>query len=195
MGAMTFFYWLSLILGGGLFVLSLASEFLGAHGHFHLGDADAGGDAVHHDDFDWGKLLSVRNLTYFLFAFGAAGVMLQLVWGGERDWLTALGAAVTGVTAWLLSAAVFGYLRKSESGERATDRTLIGRVGQITLPLLRGSTGKVLVTRAGQTQELLAKPMDETDTDPQSWDSVVIVEMRDGIAYVAPYSEEPSSEG
>ena len=41
----------------------------------------------------------------------------------------------------------------------------------------------------------MAKPMDEADTDPQNWDSVVIVEMRDGIAYVAPYSEEPSSEG
>jgi hypothetical protein len=150
---------------------------------------------LQHDDFDWGKLLSLRNLTYLLFAFGAVGVLLQLVWGGEHDLLTALGAAVAGTTAWLLSAAVFGYLRQSESGERATDRTLIGRVGQVTLPLLPGSTGKVLVTRAGQTQELLAKPMDEADTDPQSWNSVVIVELRDGIAFVAPYSEEPSSEG
>jgi hypothetical protein len=52
----------------------------------------------------------------------------------------------------------------------------------------------VLITRSGQTQELLAKPMDDNDENLQNWNSVVIVEMRDGIAFVAPYSEEPSPE-
>lgn len=190
---MTFFYWLALVLGGGLFALSLAGEFFGAHGHFHsAGHLDGDLDA-HADDFDWGKLFSLRNLTYFLFAFGAAGVLLNLAWGGDRAVLTALAATLTGVAGWLISGLLFGYLRSSESGERPGDSTLIGRVGQVTLPILPGRTGKVLITRSGQTHELVAKAMDAEEPAPDSWSSVVIVEVRDGIALVAPYSEEPQS--
>lgn len=191
---MTFFYWLSLVVGGGLFLMSLAGSALGAHGHFHLGPGDVGTDGLHHDDFDWGKLFSLRYLTYALFGFGAVGVALGAIWGGDRDLTTAVAASLTGIAAWFGSATLFGYLRKSEAGELASDRTLVGRVGQVTLPLLRGTTGKVLITRSGQTQELLARPMDDNDENLQNWNSVVIVEMRDGIAFVAPYSEEPSPE-
>jgi membrane protein implicated in regulation of membrane protease activity len=190
---MTFFYWLALVLGGGLFLLSLAGELVGAHGHFHSpSHVDVGGGA-HHDDFDWGKLFSLRNVTYFLFAFGAAGVLLNLTWDGEREVLTALAATLTGVLAWVFSSFLFGYLRTSESGERQTDSTLIGRVGQVTLPILPGRTGKVMITRSGQIQELVAKAMDAEEPAQDSWSSVVIVDVRDGIALVAPYSEEPQS--
>ena len=191
---MTFFYWLSLVVGGGLFLMSLVGGAMGAHGHAHIEPGDTGTDGLHHDDFDWGKLFSLRYLTYALFGFGAVGVALGAIWGGDRDLTTAVAAALTGITAWFGSAALFGYLRQSEAGELASDRTLVGRVGQVTLPLLRGTTGKVLVTRSGQTQELLARPMDDNDENLQNWNSVVIVEMRDGIAFVAPYSEEPSPE-
>jgi hypothetical protein len=190
---MNFFYWLALVLGGGLLGLSLISSSFGAHSDTHLGGTHDV-DLTHHDDFDWGKLLSLRNLTYLLFAFGATGVLLRLIWGGEKGLITALAATVTGVTAWFASATLFGYLKSSESGERLSDRALVGRVGQITLPLLPGGTGKVQITRSGQTQELLAKPMDESEANPQGWGTVVIVEMRDGIAFVAPYSEANSSE-
>lgn len=188
---MTFFYWLALVLGGGLFAISLAGELFGTHGPFHsVSDLDAG---AHPDDFQWGKLFSLRNLTYFLFAFGAAGVLLRLTWDGDRVLLTAAAATATGVAAWLLSATLFGYLRSSESGERQSDRTLVGRVGQVTLPILQGRTGKVLITRSGQTHELVAKAMDAEEPAQDSWSSVVIVEVRDGIVLVAPYSEEPQS--
>jgi hypothetical protein len=191
---MNFLYWLALVLGGGLLGLSLISSSFGAHSDTHLGGTHDV-DLSHHDDFDWGKLLSLRNLTYLLFGFGATGVLLRLFWGGDKSILTALAATATGVAAWLSSATIFGYLKSTESGALPTDRMLVGRVGQVTLPLLPGGTGKVQVTRSGQTQELLAKPMDESEMNPQSWGTVVIVEMRDGIAFVAPYSEANSSEG
>ncbi|MGH7461524.1 MAG: hypothetical protein ACREMA_10920 [Longimicrobiales bacterium] len=184
---MTFLYWLALTLGGGAFLLSLVGEVFGAHGHFHLGDAHHGGDV------DWGKLFSIRSLTYFLFAFGAAGVLLGWSLNEPHPLLVGLLAALTGATAWVGSTALFGYLRTSESGDRPTDRMLIGKVGQITLPLLPGSTGKVLITRSGQTQELLARPLNDDDAHPDQWSSVVIVEVRDGIAFVTPYTEEPQS--
>jgi hypothetical protein len=70
---------------------------------------------------------------------------------------------------------------------------LIGKVGQVTLPIVRGGTGKVLITRSGQTQELLARPMDDNDAHSDQWNAVVIVEVRDGVAFVTPYTEEPQS--
>jgi hypothetical protein len=184
---MSFFYWLSLALGGGAFLLSLLGSFFDAHGHF------AHDTHIHSDDFDWGRIFSIRNLTYLLFGFGATGVLLSLIWRGERDLLVAVLAGLTGASAWMISALLFGYLRQSESGERPTDRTLIGRVGYVTLPLRRGGTGKVQVTRGGQTQELLARPMNDDDANAEQWESVVVVEMRDGIALVTPYTEETQS--
>jgi hypothetical protein len=181
---MEFLYWLALVFGGGLFALSLFGEWFGAHGH---ADPTGGHVDIHHGDFHWSKLFSLRNLTYFLFAFGATGVLASTVAG---DLVSAVAATGTGVVAWVLSSTLFGYLKKSESGERPTDRTLVGKVGQVTLPMVSGGTGKVMVTRSGQTQELLAKPMASEEGPVETWHSVVIVEVRDGIAYVAPYSEE-----
>jgi hypothetical protein len=183
---MTFLYWLALVLGGGMFMLSLFGGMFGAHGDAHH-DLDV---HAHSHDMEWGKLFSMRSLTYLLFAFGATGVLLSLAWRGDQDLIKAIVAVATGATAWVGSTALFGWLRRSESGDRLTDRSLIGKVGQVTLPLLRGSTGKVLITRSGQTMELLARPMDEKDAQPETWNSVVIVEVRDGIAFVTPYSEE-----
>ena len=183
---MIFLYWLTLVVGAGAFLMSLIGHTLMQHDV-----ADVHIDM--HDHFDWGTLFSVRNLTYLVFGFGATGVLLSLVWRGERDLLTALAALFTGAAAWLVSAVLFGYLRGSESGELQTDRTLLGRVGQVTLPLIPGGTGKVLVTRGGQTHELLARPMDDAEAGAEKWRSVVIVEMRDGVALVTPYSEDPQS--
>jgi|GEM_PF-539579 len=191
---MNFLYWFSLVLGGGLFALSLAGDLFGESSLDADHSVEFEGDGhVHSGDTDWGKLFSLRNLTYFLFAFGAAGVLLSFLWGGERELLTALSAGFTGALAWTMSALAFGYLRNTESGQMPGDATLVGRVGQVTLPLLSGSTGKVMITRAGQTQELLARPLDDDEPGPEKWDTVVIVEVRDGVAFVAPYNEREES--
>src|SRR5687768_18536471 len=92
---MTFLYWLSLAVGGGLFVVSLLGDFFGAHGQFHQ-DHGVHGDA---GDTLWGKLLSLRTVTYFMFGFGAVGVGLTQLWQGERDVVTALAASTTGAIA------------------------------------------------------------------------------------------------
>lgn len=191
---MNFLYWFSLVLGGGMFALSLFGDLFGDHSLDSDSPGDLGTDGhVHAGDADWGKLFSLRNLTYFLFAFGAAGVLLSLVWHGDRDLLTAIGAGLTGTLAWTMSAVAFGYLRRTESGQMPGDSTLVGRVGQMTLPLHPGSTGKVMITRAGQTQEFLARPLADDEPGSEKWDTVVIVELRDGVAFVAPYNEREES--
>jgi membrane protein implicated in regulation of membrane protease activity len=183
---MSFLFWLALVIGGGLFLLSLFGDVFGIQDHggesFHS-DVDA------HGDTEWGRIFSLRNATYFLFAFGAVGVLLDFVWAGSKEPLAFLFAGATGVLAWVLSAAAFRYLKRTESGELLGDRLLIGRVGEVSLPIQKGGTGKILVTKAGHTQELLAKPLDDDEADPESWNSVLVIEVRDGVAMVTPYSD------
>jgi hypothetical protein len=180
---MGFLFWLALVIGGGLFLLSLAGDLFGVEGHdSHAFHADS--------DTDWGRIFSLRNATYFLFAFGAVGVLLGFVWRGERELLAFVLAAATGAAAWALSHLAFGYVRRSDSGQMLGDQLLVGRVGTVSLPIVKGGTGKIVVARAGQTQELLAKPLTDDDADSESWASVIVVEVRDGVALVTPFSEE-----
>ncbi|MEO5588540.1 MAG: hypothetical protein ABIS03_03050 [Gemmatimonadaceae bacterium] len=175
---MTFLFWLALVIGGGLLLLSL----IGDHGSDV--DHDISHDAGHGGD--WGKIFSLRYATYFLFAFGATGTLLQLLWKGKGTPIVFIIAALTGAIAWGLSAVAFNYLKRTDTGDLQGDRWLIGRTGTVTLPLRTDSTGKIQVRHAGQIQELLARPHDESEEHPEQWDSVMIVEIRDGIALVAP---------
>jgi hypothetical protein len=179
---MNFIFWLALVIGGGLFLLSLAGDVFGVEGHE--------GHAFHSDTAaDWGRIFSLRNATYFLFAFGAAGVLLNLLWDGG-DTLALIVALLTGAGAWGMSHAAFGYLRRTDYRQSPGDELLVGRVGSVSLPIMKGGTGKIVVEKSGHTQELLAKPHDTDDADPETWDSVIVIEVRDGVALVAPFTEE-----
>lgn len=183
---MSFLFSLALVIGGGLFLLSLAGDLLGIDSH--------DGHAFHADhDTEWSRLFSIRNATYFLFAFGAVGVLLNWIWQGDNTLMTALFAAGTGAFAWFMSYAAFRYLRRTDTGAMHGDRLLVGRIGTVTLPLLKGSTGKILVERLGQTQELLARPLDDEETNPEAWKSVLIIDVRDGVALVGPKPSELDS--
>lgn len=194
---MTTLYWLALVLGGGLALLSLFGDMLGLDGDAAAdaagGDADlghagdlgghhGGGAAAGHDGM---HILSLRSATYFLFAFGAVGVLLQFAWGGRQPWLGLLAAASTGAAAAFFSAALFGWVARTGSGELPSDRTLAGLAGTMVLPLREGG-GKVQVVRGGREYELLARPFDPAAPAPESWTSVVVVEVVDGTALVTP---------
>lgn len=182
---MSFLFWLALVVGGGLFLLSLAGDVFGLDSHH---DIPVHSD-VHGGETDWGRIFSLRNATYFLFAFGAVGVSLNFLWAGERPTITVLAAAFTGAVAWALSAAAFEYIRRNESGAMPGDRALVGRIGQVVLPIRREAHGKIMITKGAQTQELLARPLDESEANPETWSSVIVVEIRDGVALVAPFTE------
>jgi hypothetical protein len=185
---MTFLYWLSLVIGGGLFLLSLAGDVFGADHDTGALHADADVDA--HGDAEWGHVFSLRYLTYFLFGFGAVGVLVGFLWRGNQALLTLLLASLTGLAAWGLSYSVFSYLRRTESGVMQGDRLLIGSVGEVSLPISSGGTGKVVVTRAGHTQELLARPLRHDESDAESWHTVIVVDVEDGVALVEPFADE-----
>jgi hypothetical protein len=180
---MSFLFWLTLIIGGGLFLLSLAGDVFGVEGHE--------AEAFHtHADTDWGRIFSLRNATYFMFAFGAVGVLLNFAWNGQKELLALAIAVATGLLAWGLSYAAFTYIRRTDSGAMLGDSVLVGRVGEVSLPILKGGTGKIVVSKSGHTQELLAKPLDNDAPNPETWNSVIVVDIRDGVALVEPFSEE-----
>ena len=183
---MTALYWFATVVGVGMYLFSALAGATGAHhdiGH----DAHAGGDS--HHDVDSYKLLSLRNATYFLFAFGVTGVTLSWIWGGTRGLLTALLALFIGGTGAAISTLAFGWLRKSESGHMPGDRAWLGASGQVVIPLSAGGTGKIFVSRSGRSQELLARPFDQDAASPEGWSTVMVLEIRDGIALVAPNEE------
>jgi hypothetical protein len=176
---MTLLFWLALVLGGGLALLSVAGDIFGD-------DASGAGDASGDIDHDGFHILSLRSVTYFLFAFGAVGVLLDWVWGGRLTLVTLAAALATGVGAGLFSAYVFRWLRRTESGAMPADTTLVGLPAEVVLPLRPGS-GKVVVRRGGREYELMARPFDEA-AGAESWTDVVVVEIVDGTALVSPYS-------
>jgi membrane protein implicated in regulation of membrane protease activity len=186
---MLLLYLFALIVGGGLLVFSL----LGGH-DTHGGDVGHVGHVghgAHHGDDNPIQWLSLRTVTYFLFVFGGVGAVLSWSWHNVTAPLVLLLAASSGVGVAAAAAASFGYLRKTDSGEPDSDDSFVGLTGRVTLPIGSAGTGKVLVHRGDRSYELLARPFDKVTADAAKWKSVIVVEMNQGTALVAPL-EDPA---
>jgi len=168
-------YWLALVLGGGLGLLSLIGGSIEMQIDHEIADPDA-----------W-HILSMRSATYFLFAFGAVGLLTQAAGTGAVLSLTA--ALFTGSVAALSSAALFRYLNRTSSGAVRSDASLVGLTGEVVLPLRRDGGGKIVVYRAGREIELMARPFEDDGTDPEEWNQVMVVEVSGGTALVTPYPD------
>jgi len=200
-------YVFSLVLGGGFLALSLLGSLFGAHGDVggDAGGLDAHADAgaLHghaigghaHDvaahDGVAAKILSVRTIAYTLFGFGAVGTLLTWLWAGSAPAVIGALAAVTGLLSGSLVNVVFGWVRRSESGEIDGEDEWAGHTGHVKLPIA-GSGGLVVVEKAGRTVELRALPHASAlgRGDPLTWKAVVVVEMEHGVARVAPLDDE-----
>lgn len=166
-------YLFALLLGGGLLLFSL------------LG-GDSEGDI---DAFDGGnpmQYLSLRTLTYFFFVFGGVGALLTWSWTGAATLLVLPLAAAAGLLVAGLASAAFGYIRRTNSGDRDSEQSFVGLTGRVTLAIGAGGLGKVLVHRGDRAYELLARPFDATATAFPDGTAVVVVEMNRGTALVTP---------
>ncbi len=173
-------YWFSLIVGGGLLAVSTLGDLFGAEvdgGEFDAGDADAS------------RIFSLRSATYFLFAFGATGLLLGWVWDGALSAVTAVAAATVGLATVALTSAVFRYVRRHESGARASEDSFVGTIGRMTLAIGKDRSGRVVVRRGHREFELRARAFDADAPSPERWSQVVVVAMEDGTALVSPVEE------
>lgn len=173
-------YLFALIVGGALLLFSV----VGGSDH---SDTDFSHD-VDHSPVEW---LSVRTVMYFLFVFGGVGAVLSKTWPPGAALVVFGIALLAGVGIGAAVSAAFRYLRRTDSGYRDGDESFVGLTARVTIPLGPGRAGKVLVTRAGRTLDLLAQPYDGTTgaTPPGDWKDVIIVEMARGTAIVAPVDD------
>ncbi len=175
-------FWFSLILGGGFLALSMFSDVL------DLDVDELDGDSGHGDSGhgDAAKILSLRNLTYFLFGFGAVGVGLDWLWRGERVLLAAAIAVPVGAASALLASLAFAWVRRNEAGEREAEDSFVGLRGRITLPIAPDHAGRVMVRRGEREFELRARAFEADAGGADGWMDVVVVDMDAGTALVTP---------
>lgn len=170
-------------LGGALLALSFFGDFLDGVGDGAL-EGDVGGgvaDGV-------AKLFSLRTIVYGLFGFGATGAVLHLLWSGARPGTAALAAGAVGVVSGGLASAVFAYLKSSEAGRMPGEESYVGLTGKVIVAVGAGSPGTVSVERGGRRYRVRARAHGlegEGGSLPEGR-PVVVVEMKDGVAMVAP---------
>lgn len=193
---MTSIFLFSLILGGGLLGISLLGDlFGGADADFDTDfDADpeaglvpdSGLDAPSTDVAGAVKIFTIRNLTYFLFGFGAVGWLLVELGPALPLGVVTAAAVGSGVLAAGLAAWLFGWLRATESGGQAGESSFVGCEGRVILPVGHGKAGQIMVLRGDREHELRALPFDQRASEPERWLSVVVIEMDGGTARVSP---------
>ena len=193
-------YLFSVVLGGGLLLLSLLGDLLGSdtlelefEADIDLDvDMDVDLDADAHVGHAAAKILSIRTLTYTLFGFGAVGWLLSLGGFAPEAASTITYAVIGGLLSGTLVNRVFRYLRGTETGMIHQDDTFVGLAGEVTLRLGDGSTGSVAIEQGDRRHTLRALPHAsvQTGAPPEEWHSVVVVEMKNGVAYVAPSDDD-----
>lgn len=183
-----------LLLGGGLAGLSLFGDVFGGT---EL-DAEALGDpgldvGPEGAEGDWWKAFSLQGLLYGAMGAGGTGTLLHLIWGGERPLLTGMVAGGTGFACGVLATFLMSYLKRSGSGGLLDESTFEGLTGTVTLPLRPDVPGRIRVRRGEREHVLRALPYgtDAAGSEPtEGWQRVVVVEVRDGVAYVTPAGPE-----
>lgn len=184
-------YVFCLVLGGGLLLLSLASgDSTDLDVDMDVGldadvDVDAGADAGAGSAAQ--KIFSFRGLIYGLFGFGLTGTILSYL--ALSTLPTAVASAAAGVLSSVLVTSVFNYLRTTDSGYLPGDHTFTGAQGRVVLPMSTESAGAVVVVRSGREIRLRALPHPSGVGDPSGWTEVMVIEMDDGVARVAPLED------
>ncbi len=198
-----------LVLCGGLALLSVMGDFLDtdvaeadAGLDFDVDadvdvdpdvDLDAGADGgVRGAAVDAEKIFSIRGALYAGFGFGLVGTLLTLFGSPAASPATIGFALATGLGSGWLVTRLLNWIRSSEAGAYASDRTYEGRMGRMTLPMSGGSSGRVRVRRGSSTHDLRALPHPSATSaaPPDDWRDVMVIEVRDGVALVAPVESD-----
>jgi hypothetical protein len=196
---------LSLYLGSVVFGgVLLAASAIGGHGDGDAGGTDHGGGATnghaagdaHANDQSaahQGTRLPFFSLRFWAFAtafFGFAGGALTLV--GGLGAVTPLVAGAVGLGCGGLSARVLGRLGQRPLGLVASADAHVGRDGRVLLPIGPGQRGKIRLSIAGVSTDLVAETDGPNPLRPG--DNALVVGLRDNVALVEPNPAGPREE-
>ncbi len=188
------------VLGG---ILLLASMFMGSGADSDLGggsvEVDAEVDVEHgtqlfddgagghtHGAFEgfFGAVLSVRFWTFFLAFFGATGLTLDGLHLVDNNVVTLATAVAMGVVTGGGAVWAFRTLAKTSHGKVPGTQDYVGKSARVLLPMDATLVGKVRLTLAGTTVDVLARTQDGHTLATGS--EVLIVELDDNVALVTP---------
>ena len=145
------------------------------------------------------QFFSVYWILYFILGFGLTDTLLTSF---MRDGFAAtLPLAVgTGLLSGTFASRFVRYLKSSGSGVIEGDESWNGYTGFVTLPLGGGSPGKVKLFKGQRAHVLRALPHGKTTKEAvegsalipavEGWKQVMVVEVKDGIAYVVPADDD-----
>ena len=196
---MTSAYLLATILGVGLLLFSSLGG--GVHGTDggdvsdlsgggDVGDADTGSDASDASGASGAShiligLFNVRNLTFFLAAFGSTGLLLTTIDANSSR--TPVLATALGLIGFGLSHAVFTWLRRSDASVEAPgDRDFEGSLGRVVLPISADGRGQIACITAGRESYLTAALAEGVHATLRIGEEVIIVSASDGVVRVMP---------
>lgn len=167
-------YWGCLI-GGVLF--GFVSLFLGeVIGHAFHGIAEA----IAPDGLDF---LHPMTVVGGITLFGGIGLMLtkySSLGVVDAGLLSGAGAVIVSILIFFL---YVKPMKKTESSMGYSVKELVGKVGEVTIPIPEGGYGEVLVKMGAQHIYQLAASYDNVPIDRGA--DVVVVEEKDGTVYVS----------
>lgn len=180
---------------GGAFVLAMMAGGLDIDGDVELDfdtdvdielgtevDSDGFGDAA--GDF-LGSLLSFRSVVFFSMFFGLAGMVFNLLDYTEPvPLVTGMGL---GAVAAVVNTQLFRWVKHGEGSSQITNRELSGSRATVVVPLGTDRRGRIKAELEGETTFMVALPYSTTAKDHYDvGDTVVVVEIENGTARVAP---------
>ena len=131
-----------------------------------------------------GSLVSFRSVVFFAGFFGLSGVVFGR-WFDQTAALTLVLAITLGTLAVLANGWLMSALKRSMSDSSVTARDISGARATVILPIEDGRKGRVRAMVAGQMTYMVALPHRTTNRF-DAGDAVVVVEVQDGTALVAP---------
>jgi membrane protein implicated in regulation of membrane protease activity len=151
-------------------------------------DGDSAGVGATGAIGDWvSSLLTFRTLIFFATFFGAVGIVLT--WLDYSEPVPLLSATGLGLLAGTANARLMAFLKRSDVSSHLTPRQLSGSTARVVLPIGQERKGRVEIDVAGQPTFMVALPYrGDTEQMPQG-SQVVVVEVRNGTALVAPLPE------
>ena len=205
---LTILYWICMIVGGSLLVLSMVGAVEGgAHADFDADvslDADVHIDADVHADVDTdvsadhadaghggvGSLaawLSVRFVVYFVAVFGVLGVVFTYLTGVGRS--ATLGVAVVGgLVAGQGVHQLFRKLRASSSDSAPTVEDYVNKIGRVSIPVSSDKKGEIAL-RVRYSDRYIPALARHADAKFKAGDEVAVVDYRGGVAEVVSREE------
>ncbi len=132
------------------------------------------------------SLLNFRSIVLGLTFFGLSGIILSAL--GTSTALTLVTAIVLGFVAAAANSTLTTFVLGRQQSSHVTMREVTGMSAQVMLPIAADRRGRVRAQIAGQTEYFTALPHNpEHAFEPG--ETVVVVEMVDGLARVASLRE------